>query len=41
LFGSGILTGPMETRLRGRSRALSVRLWRSDSSALDESALMR
>lgn len=31
LAGSGILTGPTETHLRGRSRALSVRLWRSNS----------
>jgi adenylate cyclase len=41
LVGSGILTGPTETHLRGRSRALSVRLWRSDSSGLDRSGLMR
>jgi adenylate cyclase len=41
LAGSGILTGPAETHLRGRSRALSVRLWRSDSISLGESALMR
>ena len=37
----GTLTGPRETRIRGRSRALSVWLWRSDSSGQDESALMR
>jgi adenylate cyclase len=41
LFGSGILTAAKETRLRGRSRALTVRLWRNDSSGLDESTLMR
>jgi adenylate cyclase len=41
LVGSGILTGPTETHLRGRSRAQSVRLWRSDSSGLDRSGLMR
>jgi adenylate cyclase len=37
----GILTGPRETRIRGRSRALSVWLWRNDSSGQDESSLMR
>jgi hypothetical protein len=37
----GILTGPTETRIRGRSRALSVWFWRNDSSGEDESALMR
>jgi len=41
LFTSGTLTGPRETRIRGRSQALSVWLWRNDSSGLDESALMR
>ena len=41
LFESGVLTGPRETRIRGRSRALSVWLWRNDSSGLDESGLMR
>jgi adenylate cyclase len=30
----GILTGPEETRIRGRSRALSVWFWRNDSSGL-------
>jgi len=28
LFDVGVLTGPSETRIRGRSRALSVWLWR-------------
>lgn len=28
---SGILTGPKETRIRGRTRALSVWLWRNDA----------
>jgi adenylate cyclase len=41
LFESGTLTGPRETRIRGRSGALSVWLWRPDSSGLDESGLMR
>ena len=30
----GILTGPEETKIRGRSRALSVWFWRNDSSGL-------
>jgi adenylate cyclase len=37
----GILTGPRETPIRGRSRALSVWFWRNDSSGQDESGLMR
>lgn len=37
----GILSGPQETRIRGRSRALSVWLWRNDSSGQDESVLLR
>jgi len=41
LFAHGVLTGPRETRIRGRSQALSVWFWRNDSSGLDESALMR
>jgi len=41
LRGSGILSGPKETRIRGRSGALSVWFWRSDSSGQDESALLR
>ena len=28
LLEFGVLTGPRETRIRGRSRALSVWLWR-------------
>ena len=36
LFESGVLTGPRETRIRGRSRALSVWLWRNDPGGLDE-----
>ena len=38
---SGILAGPRETRIRGRTRALSVWLWRNDASGQDESGLMR
>jgi adenylate cyclase len=38
---SGVLTGPRETRIRGRSRALSVWFWRNDNSGQDESALLR
>ena len=38
---SGVLTGPRETRIRGRSRALSVWFWRNDSSGQDESGLLR
>lgn len=34
LFEFGVLTGPKETRIRGRSRALSVWFWRNDSSGL-------
>ena len=41
LHASGILTGPKETRIRGRSRALSVWFWRNDASGQDESGLMR
>ncbi|MEA2821328.1 MAG: adenylate cyclase [Bradyrhizobium sp.] len=33
LYKSGILTGPRETRIRGRSAALAVWLWRSDLAA--------
>ena len=36
----GFLSGPQEARIRGRSRTLSVWLWRNDSSG-DESSLMR
>ena len=38
LFEFGVLTGPRETRIRGRSGALSVWLWRNDSSGAAESA---
>jgi adenylate cyclase len=41
LLQFGVLTGPQETRIRGRSRALSVWLWWNDSSGFDESGLMR
>jgi adenylate cyclase len=41
LFEFGVLSGPAETRIRGRSRALSVWLWRNDSSGLNESVLLR
>jgi adenylate cyclase len=33
LYKSGVLTGPRETRIRGRSAALAVWLWRSDLAA--------
>jgi adenylate cyclase len=33
LYKSGVLTGPRETRIRGRSAALAVWLWRSDLGA--------
>jgi adenylate cyclase len=41
LLQFGVLTGPQETRIRGRSRALSVWLWWNDSSGFNESGLMR
>ena len=41
LFESGVLTGPRETQIRGRTGALSVWLWRNDSSGLDQSGPMR
>jgi adenylate cyclase len=31
LFDVGVLTGPIETRLRGRSGSLAVWLWRVSS----------
>jgi len=34
LFEAGALTGPVETRLRGRSGSLAVWLWRTNSSNL-------
>jgi adenylate cyclase len=33
LYKSGVLTGPREARIRGRSAALAVWLWRSDLAA--------
>ena len=33
LYKSGILIGPRETRIRGRSGAVAVWLWRSDLAA--------
>ncbi|MFO1107939.1 MAG: adenylate/guanylate cyclase domain-containing protein [Bradyrhizobium sp.] len=33
LRASGVLSGPKETRIRGRSRALSVWFWRNDDGA--------
>jgi adenylate cyclase len=33
LYKSGVLTGPRQTRIRGRSAALAVWLWRSDLAA--------
>ena len=41
LLKQGLLTGPRETRIRGRSGALAVWLWRNDSRGLDELALLR
>jgi len=38
---SGILSGPKETRIRGRARALSVWLWHNDTGGQDESGPMR
>lgn len=40
LFEFGVLTGPSETRIRGRAGALSVWLWRNASSSADESRPM-
>ena len=34
LFEAGALTGPVETRLRGRSGSLAVWLWRTSSRNL-------
>ena len=41
LFDFGVLNGPKEERIRGRARALSVWLWRNDSSGLDDSGAPR
>ena len=38
---SGVLFGPRETRIRGRSRALAVWFWRSDGSGQDGSVPLR
>jgi adenylate cyclase len=37
LFEFGVLTGPTETRIRGRAGALSIWLWRNDLSDPDQS----
>ena len=37
----GSLAGPQDTRIRGRSHALTIWLWRNDSRGLDELALLR
>ncbi|MDB5576132.1 MAG: adenylate/guanylate cyclase protein [Bradyrhizobium sp.] len=36
LLEFGVLTGPRETRIRGRAGALSVWLWRNDSTVSDD-----
>jgi adenylate cyclase len=36
LLEFGVLTGPRETRIRGRAGALSVWLWRNDATKLDD-----
>jgi adenylate cyclase len=41
LRSQGLLTGPRQTRIRGRSRSLAVWLWRNDPSRLDEPGLLR
>jgi adenylate cyclase len=41
LFKQGILTGPRQTQIRGRSHSLAIWLWRNDSSGQDESGLLR
>lgn len=41
LLESGVLTGPRETRIRGRVGALSVWLWRNDSGGPRQSGPMR
>ncbi|HYI26765.1 MAG TPA: adenylate/guanylate cyclase domain-containing protein [Bradyrhizobium sp.] len=37
LLEFGVLTGPSQTRIRGRAGALSVWLWRNDSTGSDDS----
>jgi adenylate cyclase len=39
VFKRGLLTGPREARIRGRSHTLAVWLWRNDSSGLNEPVL--
>jgi adenylate cyclase len=41
LFESGTLTGPSETRIRGRSGLLSVWFWRNDSSGSSNAPIPR
>jgi adenylate cyclase len=41
LFDQGILAGPKQARIRGRSHSLAVWLWRNDSSGQDEAGLLR
>jgi adenylate cyclase len=41
LLDFGVLAGPRETSVRGRSKPLMAWLWRNDSIGLDESGLMR
>jgi adenylate cyclase len=36
LLNQGLLTGPRETQIRGRSHTLAVWLWRNDSSGSDQ-----
>ena len=39
LFKSGVLMGPDETRIRGRSGSIAIWLWQSDSSAQSDEGL--
>jgi adenylate cyclase len=41
LLEFGVLTGPRETRIRGRAGALSVWLWRNDSTVSNQSGAPR
>jgi adenylate cyclase len=41
LFKSGVLTGPSETRIRGRSASLAIWLWRNDLSPQGGEGLAR
>jgi adenylate cyclase len=38
LFGSGALTGPHDTQIRGRSGSLAIWLWRNDAAAQERSS---